>query len=114
MVARARIFRRTEAGRAACEDHNSGLPAQYRAILGVIDTDTHSDVLRGLLCRRYSETQIVEWVAELLTLGFVQSVPETAEHGTDFTSGFSVSDLAAAFNAALSMPLLLRRRTSDA
>jgi hypothetical protein len=98
MAPSARIFQRTEAGSAACGDENSGLPAQYRRILGVVSAATHSDVLRALL-RRYSEKQILEWVAELLTLGFLESVPDSASHDLDFTSGFQVSELAAAFNA---------------
>ncbi len=97
MNTRARIFRRTEAGSAAFEDQNSGLPAQYRRILRVIAAETHSDVLRDLL-RGYSEIQIVQWLAELLTLGLLESVPDAAEHDLDFTSGFQVSELAAAFN----------------
>ena len=48
--------------------------------------------------RCYSETQIVQWLAELLTLGLLESVPDAAEHDLDFTSGFQVSELAAAFN----------------
>jgi hypothetical protein len=97
MSTRARIFRRTEAGSAAFEDQNSGLPAQYRRILRVINSETHSDVLRALL-RCYSEPQIVGWLAELFTLGLIESVPDAAEHDLDFTSGFQVSELAAAFN----------------
>jgi len=98
MAPSARIFQRTEAGSAACGDENSGLPVQYRRILDVVNAATHSDVLRALL-RRYSEKQILEWVAELLTLGFLESVPDSANHDLDFTSGFQVSELAAAFNA---------------
>jgi hypothetical protein len=97
MSTRARIFRRTEAGGAAFEDQNSGLPAQYRRILRVMTAETHSDVLRALL-RCYSEPQIVGWLAELFTLGLIESVPDAAEHDLDFTSGFRVSELAAAFN----------------
>jgi len=93
----SRIFRRTKAGSAAFEDRNSGLPPQYRRILRLVTAETHSEVLRALLCR-YSETQIVEWLGELLTLGLVESVPDAAEHDLDFTSGFQVSELAAAFN----------------
>jgi hypothetical protein len=97
MSTRARIFRRTEAGSAAFDDQNSGLPVQYRRILRVITAETHSDVLRALL-RCYSEPQIVGWLAELFTLGLIESVPDAAEHDLDFTSGFQVSELAAAFN----------------
>ena len=93
----ARIFRRTAAGSAAFEDQNSGLPAHYRRILRVMTAETHSDVLRALM-RCYSEAQLVGWLAELLTLGLIESVPDAAEHDLDFTSGFQVADLAAAFN----------------
>ena len=97
MNTRARIFRRTEAGSAAFEDQNSGLPAQYRQILRATAAETHSDVLRGAL-RCYSETQIVQWLAELLTLGLLESVPDGAEPDLDFTGRFQVAELAAAFN----------------
>ncbi len=97
MNTRARIFRRTEAGRAAFEDQHSGLPAHYRRILCAIAAETHSDVL-GAVLHCYSETQIVQWFAELLTLGLLESVPDSAEHDLDFTGGFQVSELAAAFN----------------
>jgi hypothetical protein len=97
MSTSARIFRRTAAGSAAFGDQNSGLPAQYRRILRVMTAEIHSDVLRVLL-RCYSETQLVDWLAELLTLGLIESVPDTAEHDLDFTGGFQVAELAAAFN----------------
>ncbi len=93
----ARIFRRTEAGSAAFEDQHSGLPAQYRQILRATAAETHSDVLKAVL-RCYSETQMVQWLAELLTLGLLESVSAAAERDLDFTGGFQVSELAAAFN----------------
>src|SRR5258708_20505962 len=97
MSTKARIFGPTEAGSAVFEEEKSGLAAQYRRILRVRTAETHSDVLKALL-RCYSETQIVDWLAELLTLGLIESVPDTAEHDLDFTSGFQVAELAAAFN----------------
>ena len=97
MNTRARIFRRTEAGSAAFEDQNSGLPTHYRRILRATAAETHSDVLRAVL-RCYSETQIVQWLAELLTLGLLESVAESADRDLDFTGRFRVSELAAAFN----------------
>jgi len=97
MNTRARIFRRTKAGNAAFEDQHSGLPAHYRRIMCAIAAETHSVVLRAFLpC--YSEPQIVQWLAELLTLGLLESVPDDAEPDLDFTGGFQVSELAAAFN----------------
>src|SRR5437879_12810571 len=93
----ASIFRSTEAGSAAFEDQNSGLPTHYRRILRATAAETHSDVLRAVL-RCYSETQIVQWLAELLTLGLLESVPDGAEPDLDFTGGFQLAELAAAFN----------------
>ena len=97
MNTRARIFRRTKAGNAAFEDQHSGLPAHYRRIMCAIAAETHSVVLRAFLpC--YSEPQIVQWLEELLKLGLLESVPDDAEPDLDFTGGFQVSELAAAFN----------------
>ena len=97
MNTRARIFRRTKAGNAAFEDQHSGLPAHYRRIMCAIAAETHSVVLRAFL-PSYSEPQIVQWLEELLKLGLLESVPDDAEPDLDFTGGFQVSELAAAFN----------------
>jgi hypothetical protein len=67
------IYQRTEAGLKAWRSPRSGLPAQYRSILGLIQTETHSDaILAGL--GHYTDKQILDWLAELETLGFIESV----------------------------------------
>jgi len=90
-----RAFRRTEAGRAALEDKNSGLSLEYRRILEQIDGP---EGLRPLLSS-YSKAQIVEWLGQLMTLGMIESglVSEDQDH-LRFTGRFKVSELAAAFN----------------
>ncbi len=60
------------------------MPADYRRILGLIETEAHSDVIRGLL-RRYPDTLIFEWLAELEELDLLSSVPTEAKHDLDFT-----------------------------
>jgi hypothetical protein len=68
------IYQRTEAGLRAWRSPRSGLPAQYRSILGLIQTETHSDaILAGL--GHYTDQQILDWLAELETLGFIESLP---------------------------------------
>jgi hypothetical protein len=90
-----RAFRRTEAGRAALEDKNSGLSVEYRRILEQIG---EPDGLRPLLSS-YSKAQIVEWLGQLITLRMIESGVETGNQDhLRFTGRFKVSELAAAFN----------------
>ena len=95
MPTSARAFRRTEAGRAALEDKNSGLSIAYRRILEQIGAP---EGLRPLLSS-YSKAQIVGWLGQLMTLGMIESglVTENQDH-LRFTGRFKVSELAAAFN----------------
>jgi len=90
-----RAFRRTEAGRAALEDKNSGLSVEYRRILEQIGGP---DGLRPLLSS-YSKAQIVEWLGQLMTLCMIESGlgADDPDH-LRFTGRFKVSELAAAFN----------------
>ena len=90
-----RAFRRTEAGRAALADKNSGLSLGYRRILEQIG---EPEGLRPLLSS-YSKAQIVEWLGQLMTLRMIESglVTENQDH-LRFTGRFKVSELAAAFN----------------
>ena len=91
----ARAFRRTEAGRAALDDKNSGLSLEYRRILGQIG---EPDGLRPLLSS-YSKAQIVGWLGQLMTLCMIESGLETEDPDhLRFTGRFKVSELAAAFN----------------
>jgi len=80
----SRVYRITASGRKAWESQDASVPAEYRRILGLVDTEVHSDVIRGLL-RRYPDTLIFEWLAELEELGLLSSVPAEVKHDLDFT-----------------------------
>jgi CheY-like chemotaxis protein len=79
-----RILRVTEAGRKAWETQDAKVPRDYRRILGLIENEAHSDVIRGYL-RRYPDKLIFDWFSELEDLGLVESAPDTAWHDLDFT-----------------------------
>jgi len=90
-----RAFRRTEAGRAALEDKNSGLSVEYRRILEQVGGP---EGLRPLLSS-YSKAQIVEWLGQLMTLCMIESGLEAEDPDHLRVTGmFKVSELAAAFN----------------
>ena len=89
MAAPGRIYRMTAAGRQAWESEDPSVPSAYQRILGMLDTDTHIDVVRGYL-RRYPDSLIREWLAELEELGLAESRPEEEVHDLDFTGTFSV------------------------
>ena len=95
IVKAEQIYRRTEAGLRACESPDSGLHAQQRSILGLVESDTHSDLIRNTLRRRFGEKQVDEWLSDLVTRGFLEALPVTAEHDLDFTGSFSLTDLCA-------------------
>ena len=88
-----RIYRLTEAGLKAYESGSSGLPGHLRSILGLIETDTHSDFVRASLRRRYSEKQIFDGLDELVSVGFLESESASAKHDLDFTGNFTVDEL---------------------
>jgi len=80
----SRVYRVTASGRKAWESQDASVPADYRRILGLVDTEAHFDVIRSLL-RRYPDTLIFEWLAELEELDLLSSVPTEAKHDLDFT-----------------------------
>jgi len=94
-----RIYRRTAAGLNALQSQDSGLPAEYRRILGLIETETHSELLRTSL-RRYSEKQVFDWLDELQTLGFIEAEPVTPQHDLDFTGSYDLAAMLAGHKAA--------------
>ena len=89
-----RIHRLTAAGRAAWDSQDPKVPRDYRRILGLIETEAHSDVIRGYL-RRYPDKLIFEWLAELEELGLLESVADAADHDLDFTSSLKLPELIA-------------------
>lgn len=100
MAKAGRIYRLSTSGRRAWQKEDSTVPAAFRRILGMLDTETHTDVLRGYL-RRYSDQLILEWLAELEELGLVESRPEKAADDLDFTGNFKVPQLIAEDRAQL-------------
>jgi hypothetical protein len=95
MARTERIYRRTEAGLRAYESPDSGLHAQQRGVLGLIDSDTHSDLIRNTLRRRFGDKQVEGWLSDLEKRGFLEAVAVTAEHDLDFTGSLSLADLRA-------------------
>ena len=81
-------------GRQAWKSEDPSVPTAYRRILGMLDTDTHSDVIRGYL-RRYPDALIFEWLAELEEIGLLESHPGEQAHDLDFTGSFPLPRLIA-------------------
>jgi CheY-like chemotaxis protein len=91
---RGRILRLTESGRKAWDTQDAKVPRDYRRILGLIETEAHSDVIRGYL-RRYPDKLIYEWLTELQDLGLVESSADAAAHDLDFTASLKLPELIA-------------------
>ncbi len=87
-----RIYQRTEAGEKAWESCDPGVPAEQRRILGLINGETHSDLLQKRL-PHCSAAKISDWLAELEKHGLLQSVPGAVEHDLDFTGNFTAAEL---------------------
>lgn len=92
MATPGRIYRRTEGGRKAWDTQNPGVPLEYRRILGLMNTDIQCHALRARL-GRYSESELLELLAELEQCGLVESV---SNDNLDFTGSFKITDLQAA------------------
>ena len=82
-----RIYRRTESGEKVLASRDSSIPHDYRRLLAVLEGDTHSDVIRGLL-RQFPDSLIVDWLSELEEIGFVASGSAEPTQDLDFTSLF--------------------------
>jgi hypothetical protein len=81
-----RIYRRTDAGFKAWESPDSGLPAGYRQILGVISTEINARNIRQAM-RGHSDRQVSDWLDELDTLGFIELIPASRK-SADFSAIF--------------------------
>ena len=99
MTMSARTYRRTEAGRKAWDTQNPGVPLEYRRILGLIPAEAQFDSLRARL--PYSETELVEILAELEQLGLLASEQDFTATDLDFTSNLNVADVVAEHNRKL-------------
>ena len=76
-------YRRTAAGDEALRSVDTAIPVDYRRILCVVEGDTHTNVIRGRL-RRYRDSLIDAWLAELEELGFIETARTSAAYDLDF------------------------------
>ena len=82
-----RNYRRTAAGDEAFASEDTAVPSDYRRLLGVIEGETHFDVIRGRL-RQYPSKLLEDWLAELEELGYIESSPTEAALDLDFVAHF--------------------------
>jgi len=78
-----RTYRRTASGETALRSVDTAIPVDYRRILCLVDRDTHTNVVRGRL-RQYSDALIMDWLAELEELGFIESTAAADAYDMDF------------------------------
>jgi CheY-like chemotaxis protein len=62
-------------------------PLEHQRILALIDDETHFDVIRGSL-RQFSDALLVDWLAEMEELGYLNSTLADASRNLDFTDLF--------------------------
>lgn len=93
-MANARVYRRTEAGRAAWQRQDPRVPLEYRRVVGLIEDDTHPDNLRARL-PRFTIEETVELLEELVARGLLEAVETTQHHDLDFTSSLNFAALRA-------------------
>jgi CheY-like chemotaxis protein len=77
-------YRLTEAGHKAWESQDTAIPSEYRRILWLLETEAHTDVVRGCL-RQYSDELLYEWLAELEEIGLLEPVETVATYDLDFS-----------------------------
>jgi hypothetical protein len=82
------IYRRTAAGQSAW-DSGAPLAAPLLRVLGLIEAEMHSNVLRRLL-RHHAESLVADWLSQLQKLGLVEALPSHLEHDLDFTGSFEL------------------------
>jgi len=87
----ARLYVRTEAGKAAWQRQDPRVPVEYRRLLGLIETETHPDSLRARL-GRFSEADAIALLDELVERGLLQAVEASAHHDLDFTTNLNFRD----------------------
>src|SRR5207302_467262 len=84
MLKEGKIYRLTEEGRKAWESQDMAIPAEYRRILWLIETEAHVDVVRGCL-REYPDDLLDEWLDELEELDLLQSKQAVVEYDLDLS-----------------------------
>jgi two-component system OmpR family response regulator len=103
-------YRRTDVGDEALRSVDTAIPVDYRRILCVIEGDTHSNVIRGRL-RRYRDSLIDAWLAELEELGFIETARASAAYDLDFEP---VAEQAASAGDLIEFPDELQQIAAEA
>jgi hypothetical protein len=93
-----RIYRRTQAGRQASLSQSADVPVEYRRVLELVGTGTHSAVIRACL-RSHPYEHILKWLAKLEEVGFLESIPRAGADDLDFSGSFKRAALTAAHDA---------------
>jgi hypothetical protein len=98
MGSRDRIYRRTAAGQKAWEKQDRDVPGEYRRVLELVGSGTHSAVLRANL-GGHPESHVDEWLANMEELALIESVPHGEIADLDFTGVFDVAEVRAKLEA---------------
>lgn len=70
------MYRRTELGRRALESERSGLPAGFRRILGLLESEiATAELLHDV--HELPVAQVLDWLDQLETLGFIEATPRS-------------------------------------
>ncbi|HXL76763.1 MAG TPA: response regulator [Burkholderiales bacterium] len=85
MLKEGKVYRLTEEGRKAWESQDVAIPAEYRRILWLIETEAHVDVVRGCL-REYPDELLDEWLGELEELDLLRSKQTVVEYDLDLSA----------------------------
>jgi len=81
------IYRRSAAGHSALET-DTPLAAPLRRVLGLIEGETHSHVVRKLL-RDHTESNVAYWLSQLEKLGLLEARASQLDHDLYFTGSFA-------------------------
>ena len=109
----ATSYRRTASGDEALRSVDTAIPVDYRRILCVIEGDTHANVIRGRL-RRYRDSLIDAWLAELEELGFIETARTSAAYDLDFQPLVHSADNAASAGDLVEFPDELQQIADEA
>lgn len=90
-MANMRLYRRTEAGKAAWLRQDPRVPLEYRRVLGLIDeAEVHADGLRTLLAR-HTVVGLEHLLEELVEQGLLNARAAEPHHDLDFTGELDFS-----------------------
>ena len=90
-----RIYRRTPLGEQKSAQPDKSLPLEHQRILGLVNQDTHTDVVRGCL-RQFPDALLADWLGEMEELGYLSSTSAESTQSLDFTDLFNAKQAKAA------------------